>query len=47
VKLQTTARCGDYFSMSKLKPEQKGNFDNLVEDCGLEYDEYDLKVWSY
>lgn len=37
---------GDSFSLSKLKPSQMENFDKLVEDCSVIYDNSDLKIWE-
>jgi len=35
----------DSFSTSKLKPIQKANFDKLVKNCSISYNNYDLKVY--
>ena len=37
---------GDSFSLSKLKPTQKENFDKLVEDCSVIYDNSDLRIYE-
>jgi len=34
----------DYFSAVKLKPEQKANFDMLIDGCELKYEDETLKV---
>lgn len=36
----------DSFSSSKLKTHQREEFSILIEDCGLAYEEKDLRVWE-
>jgi hypothetical protein len=36
----------DSFSLSKLKPIQKSNFNQLIENCSIEYSDSDLKIYS-
>ena len=36
----------DYFSVRKLKPAQRANLDDLVEGCGVEYENRDVKIYG-
>jgi hypothetical protein len=37
---------GDFFSASKLKPEQRENFENLTSNCTEKYASDDLVIWK-
>jgi hypothetical protein len=36
----------DYYSLSKLKPFQRENFDGILEGCGVSYENRDLKIYN-
>jgi len=36
---------GDYYSWSKLKPTQREEFDQIIKDCVVSYENKDLKIY--